>query len=148
VTAIMLIGGVDGLREAAAATSTIPILYAGGADPVKIGLAATLNRPSGNITGTTIILNLPAGKRLDLLLKLRPEVTTVGCSTGDRVDGEVDAYWKQRVVARNAHESLRVVGPATGSTWLARAAAADAASRRVVRVHAGAGHVRGRAEGG
>ena len=91
VTAIVAIGGVDGLREAAAATSTIPILYAGGADPVKIGLAASLNRPGGNITGITVILNQLVGKRLDLLLKLRPDVTTIGYVTGDRVDGEVDA---------------------------------------------------------
>jgi putative ABC transport system substrate-binding protein len=75
---------------AAAATSTIPVLYSGGVDPVKLGLAASLNRPGGNITGITAILNDLVGKRLDLLLKLKPEVTTAGYLIGDRVNGEVD----------------------------------------------------------
>jgi putative ABC transport system substrate-binding protein len=92
VAAIVVLGGVDGLEAAAAATSRIPILYAGGADPVKLGLAASLNRPGGNITGITIILNDLVGKRLDLLLKLKPEVATVGYLIGDRAFGvgEVD----------------------------------------------------------
>jgi putative ABC transport system substrate-binding protein len=75
---------------AAAATSTIPILYVGGADPVKVGVAASLNRPGGNVTGITDILNELAGKRLDLLLKLMPELTTIGYLIGDRVEGRVD----------------------------------------------------------
>jgi putative ABC transport system substrate-binding protein len=90
VAAIVVIGGVDGLIAAAAATSTIPILYAGGADPVKLGLAASLNRPGGNITGITVILNDLVGKRLDLLLKLKPEVATVGYLIGGALVGEVD----------------------------------------------------------
>jgi putative ABC transport system substrate-binding protein len=90
VAAIVARGGVEALRVAAAATSTIPILYAGGADPVKLGLAASLNRPGGNITGITIILNELVGKRLDLLLKLKPEVTTIGYLTGDWAGGRVD----------------------------------------------------------
>ena len=90
VAAIVAIGGIDSLLAAKAATSTVPIVYAGGADPVKLGLAASLNRPGGNITGITFTLNALAGKRLDLLLKLVPEATTVGYLVGNQVVGEVD----------------------------------------------------------
>jgi putative ABC transport system substrate-binding protein len=82
VAAIVATGGVAALQAAAAATSTIPILYAGGADPVKVGLATSLNRPGGNVTGITVILNELGGKRLDLLLKLVPNVTTIGYLIG------------------------------------------------------------------
>jgi putative ABC transport system substrate-binding protein len=90
VTAIVLNGDIGSLEAAAAATSTIPIVYAGGGDPVKLGLAASLNRPGGNVTGITLAFNATVGKRLDLLLKLVPEVTTIGYVFGDRVESDVD----------------------------------------------------------
>jgi putative ABC transport system substrate-binding protein len=90
VDVIVALGGVRSLLAAKAATSTIPIVYKGGADPVKLGIAASLNRPGGNITGITVILNALAGKRLDLLVKLVPNVATIGYMIGDRVEGGTD----------------------------------------------------------
>jgi putative ABC transport system substrate-binding protein len=90
VAVIVAVGAIASVEAAAAATSTIPIVYLGGGDPVKLGLAASLNRPGGNVTGITLALNATVGKRLDLLLKLVPEVTTVGYLFGDRVESEVD----------------------------------------------------------
>jgi putative tryptophan/tyrosine transport system substrate-binding protein len=55
---------------------------AGGADPVKSGLAASLSWPAGNITGMTVITGRLVGKRLDLLLKVVPEAETVGYLSG------------------------------------------------------------------
>jgi putative tryptophan/tyrosine transport system substrate-binding protein len=76
---VIVASGAAGSQLAAkAATSTIPIVMMGGVDPVKYRLAASLSRPEGNITGVTTILNELAGKRLDLLLKVSPETTTVG----------------------------------------------------------------------
>jgi putative tryptophan/tyrosine transport system substrate-binding protein len=55
----------------------------GGSDPVKSGLVASLSRPGGNITGVTFSFNELAGKRLDLLLNVAPEATTVGYLVGE-----------------------------------------------------------------
>ena len=90
VAAIVAEGAFGALQAAAAATSTIPIVYEGGIDPVKVGLAKSLNRPGGNVTGITLPFNETVGKRLDLMLKLVPEVTTIGYVFGGRVDSEVD----------------------------------------------------------
>jgi putative ABC transport system substrate-binding protein len=90
VAVIVAVGAIASVKAASAATSTIPIVYEGGGDPVRLGLAASLNRPGGNVTGITLALNATVGKRLDLLLKLVPEVTTIGYVFGDRVESEVD----------------------------------------------------------
>jgi len=78
VAVIVASGAVSSQLAAKAATTSIPIVMMGGADPVKYGLVASLSRPGGNLTGVTTIVNALASKRLDLLLTLVPEATTVG----------------------------------------------------------------------
>jgi putative ABC transport system substrate-binding protein len=72
VAAIVALDGGPSALSAQAATSTIPILFLLGADPVKFGLAA-----GGNMTGLTVVSSELMGKRLDLLCEIAPLATTV-----------------------------------------------------------------------
>jgi putative ABC transport system substrate-binding protein len=77
--AVIFTGGFGGPAFAAkAATSTIPIVFAYGGDPVKGGLVASLSHPGGNVTGVTAINAELVSKWLSLAGDLVPQATTVG----------------------------------------------------------------------
>lgn len=77
-------GGSNPARAAKAATATIPIVFETGADPVALGLVASLSRPSGNITGVTS-LNVEVGpKRFELMRQLTPSASAVALLVNPR----------------------------------------------------------------
>jgi putative ABC transport system substrate-binding protein len=82
VAVIVAVNGFVPIRAAKAATSTIPIVFAYGGDPVKQGLVASFSRPGSNITGVTFLTEALTAKRLELLRMLLPHAKTVGFLSG------------------------------------------------------------------
>ena len=72
VTVIVSLGGTPGALAAKAATSTIPIVFQAGVDPVEAGIVASLNRPGGNITGVSQLLTATVPKQLQLMHEVAP----------------------------------------------------------------------------
>jgi putative ABC transport system substrate-binding protein len=71
-------GGEPSAFAAKAATTTIPIVFSIGGDPVKAGLVASYNRPGGNLTGISLLTSPAEPKRIGLLHQLVPQATAIG----------------------------------------------------------------------
>ena len=101
--------GPPAALAAKAATSTIPIVFVTGSDPVQAGLVASLNRPGGNVTGVYLLLIGLEGKRLGLLRDLVPHVKLTGLLINPRSpDSEAQSRALQ-AAARGVGQQILVV---------------------------------------
>src|SRR5712671_7243078 len=109
--ALIVAGGAAAARAARTATATIPIVAVSGFDLARLGLAASLDRPGGNVTGVTFITAGLMSKRLGFVRELVPGTTTIGYLAEDRrayaSDAALlDAIEERRREIRSAAEAL------------------------------------------
>jgi putative tryptophan/tyrosine transport system substrate-binding protein len=77
VDVIAAMSGDVSIRAATTASSTIPVVFITGSDPVQTGLVASLARPGGNVTGFSMIANELVAKRFEMLSELVPQIRTI-----------------------------------------------------------------------
>lgn len=105
VAVIATASNLAAAKAALAATATIPIVFATGADPVRTGLVASLNHPGGNITGVTILADDLVPKQLELVQQVVPTVTGIALLVNPTNQAAADVISKD---AQAAAERMRV----------------------------------------
>jgi ABC-type uncharacterized transport system substrate-binding protein len=124
--ATVIVANTPALKAVRAASSTVPIIFVVGDDPVKMGLVSSLNRPEGNVTGVTFFGgNLLGAKRLELLQELLPNARVVAVL----LDPETPAFepgWP------GIETAARVLGLRTVLVQVANERDVDAAFTRVL----------------
>jgi putative tryptophan/tyrosine transport system substrate-binding protein len=131
VAVIVASGGLPSPLAAKAATTTIPVVFAIGVDPVEVGLVASLNRPGGNLTGVTNLNTELVPKRLELLHVLLPSATVVAALVNpSNPNAEVQSR-DLRAAARTLGLQMHVLQASTDRDF-------DTAFTDLIRLRAGA----------
>jgi putative ABC transport system substrate-binding protein len=99
---------------AKAATTTIPIVFASGSDPVKRGLVASFNRPGGNVTGVTFVVAELGAKQLGLLHELQPGAVRVGVLVDPNLAATQSFVSDVQAAALSIGKQIEVLEASTG----------------------------------
>jgi ABC-type uncharacterized transport system substrate-binding protein len=130
----VIVANVLAALAAKNATTTIPIVFVTGSDPVKDGLVASLNRPGGNVTGVSFISGALATKRLEILRQLTPNATTIAMVVQLDADESVLEQRHVQAAARATGQQLIVYSAAD-----IESAFATMATRGVGAIYVGTG---------
>jgi putative ABC transport system substrate-binding protein len=129
VAALVATGGTQSASAAKAATKTIPIVFAVGEDPVRLGLVASLSRPGGNVTGINYFIWELLDKRLALLRELLPAAKRVAVLANPANAARAESALRDmKVAARAIGMEIQVVNASTS-------AEIDAAFAAIARDH-------------
>ncbi len=131
VNVLVATGGDPSVVAAKAATSTIPIVFTTGVDPVRNGFVTSLSHPGGNMTGVNLFVTILDGKRLDLLRALVPRVQLIAALFNPSRPEHASHMKEIQEAARTIRQQIQIL--------LARdEAAIDAAFANAAQLHAGA----------
>jgi putative ABC transport system substrate-binding protein len=117
VAVIVATGAVSSPLAAKAATTSIPIIFVIGSDPVQNGLVASLNRPNGNVTGVTFagISGTLLAKRVELLREVLPHEATIGLLVNPGNPNSIPERKELEALARSGGWTLQVVPASSGA---------------------------------
>jgi putative ABC transport system substrate-binding protein len=116
VAVLVTTGGDPSALAAKAETSTIPIVFTMGGDPVKAGLVASLNRPGGNVTGVSTLAALPEAKRLGLLSDVISAAGSFGVLINPSYPGAQAQSREVQEAGRAIGRQIRIVNAASDQT--------------------------------
>jgi putative ABC transport system substrate-binding protein len=105
---LVAVGGPRAAQAAKAATSTVPIVFTLGGDPVKLGLVESLSRPGGNATGISFLTADLMPKRFELLLQLMPKARSVAVMVNPNTPSAEDQVRGTEAAARTSGTRLLV----------------------------------------
>ena len=130
--AVIVAASAPAALAAKAATTTIPIVFLLGIDPVEFGVIASLNRPRGNITGTAILSTELSSKRLQLLHELVPAVAVIGLLVNPTDPAATDSE------IRHLQDAVRSLGLQLHILPASKSSEIDSAFKTLVELHADA----------
>jgi putative ABC transport system substrate-binding protein len=115
VAIIVATGGTAVALAAKTATTTTPIVFVIGADPIKFGLVASINRPGGNVTGVSFLINLLTAKQLEVLHEVIPKTADIGFLVNPANPNAEPDTREVRVAAARLARKLIVAGASSAA---------------------------------
>ena len=113
--AAVIFAGGPAAYAAKAATTTVPIVFVTGEDPVKFGLVSSLNRPGGNVTGVSTFNAVLGSKRFELLHELVPNAAVIALLVNPNIPSAGSETRETEAAARAAGRNLIILNASTES---------------------------------